>query len=978
MPSTLGTMRTRLLPIALLAALTAALLPAVPATAASTGIVINEVESNGDVNDWVELYNAGAAAVDVSGWVLKDSTDNNPYTVPASTSIAAGGFLVIDVSGAYFGLGGSDSVRLFEGATEVATYTYAAHATITYGRCPDGTGPLAQTTASTKGTANICALDPTDVVRINEIESEGGTPGDWIELVNTGASAVDVSGLVLKDSTDNNPYTLAGGTSIPAGGYFVADVGGSYFGLGGADSARLFAADGTTLIDSYSWTAHASTTYGRCAGSIVTTAASTKGAANDCPAPTIPAVIVNEVESSGGTPGDWAELFNTEATPVDISGWVFKDGEDSHQVALPANTILAPGGFFVVDEAFFGNGLGAADSARLFLADGLTLVDSQSWTAHATTTYGICGTEFVTTNSPTKGAANDCGSPIRINEIESDAGSPGDWVELKNTGVAPVDLTGYVLKDSTDNDSYTVPAATSIPAGGYLVIDVGGALFGLGGSDSARLFSGATLVDSYTWTSHAVATTYGRCPDGTGDFATTAASTKGTVNACPGDLVTSPWPGGATVAPADDAGVFGGDLSGLAFDGDVVWAVRNGTGTLFRLVRDGAIWAPDTANGWGSGKPVHYADGTGRPDSEGVAVVDGSVFVSTERNGLANGVSRLAVLRYDVSGSAAELTATREWNLNSLLPTVGANLGLEGITWVPDSYLLDGGFIDESTSAAYDPSDYAGHGSGLFFVGVEANGAVYAFALDQGGTTANLVATIDSGLEIVADLTFDAERGGLWVVCDDTCEGRTGFFEIAGDGAFAPTTYFERPSGMANLNNEGFALAPQSECEAGVKEVLWADDANTDNHSIRTGTIDCTELTGPVAIPEEELTDAARGPVTAPATATPGQTITVGVGNGLDGESIDGWIYSTPVHLGTKVVSSADTVQLTIPTATALGVHKLAIVDADGNLIGWAAITIGSVGLASTGVNAVLPASLGLLLLLAGATFILLRRRATA
>ena len=62
---------------------------------------------------------------------------------------------------------------------------------------------------------------------------------------------------------------------------------------------------------------------------------------------------------------------------------------------------------------------------------------------------------------------------------------------------------------------------------------------------------------------------------------------------------------------------------------------------------------------------------------------------------------------------------------------MGANLGLEAITWVPDTYLVASGFIDESTGAAYDPSRYPGHGTGLFFVGVEANGIIYAYALDH-------------------------------------------------------------------------------------------------------------------------------------------------------------------------------------------------------------------------------------------------------
>ena len=36
-------------------------------------IVINEVESNGDTNDWVEIYNAGTTSVDISGWYILDN-----------------------------------------------------------------------------------------------------------------------------------------------------------------------------------------------------------------------------------------------------------------------------------------------------------------------------------------------------------------------------------------------------------------------------------------------------------------------------------------------------------------------------------------------------------------------------------------------------------------------------------------------------------------------------------------------------------------------------------------------------------------------------------------------------------------------------------------------------------------------------------------------------------------------------------------
>ena len=43
---------------------------------------------------------------------------------------------------------------------------------------------------------------------------------------------------------------------------------------------------------------------------------------------------------------------------------------------------------------------------------------------------------------------------------------------------------------------------------------------------------------------------------------------------------------------------------------------------------------------------------------------------------------------------------------------------------------------DYDRGMPYDPSDYPGHGTGLFFVGLEATGGVYAFALDLNGSAA--------------------------------------------------------------------------------------------------------------------------------------------------------------------------------------------------------------------------------------------------
>ncbi len=555
---------------------------------------------------------------------------------------------------------------------------------------------------------------PTSNVVINEVKSSGGSPGDWVELYNRTTSAIDISGWGFVDNDDVRvKYLIPAGTVLPAKGFLALDEAAFGFGLGAADSARLFNAAGV-LADSHVWTAHATTTYGRCPdgeGDFVTTVAVTKAAANSCPIDTtsssssststsstststttsttsssVPAAVslaINEIESSGGVPGDWIELHNYGSTAINLGGWSVIDNDDTHtRSVVAAGTSLAPGGYFIVEEATLGFGLGAADSARLFNPAG-AVHDSYSWTAHAvTTSYGRCpngrGT-FVTTSGVSKGAANDCSSPIRFNEVESSGGAPGDWAELYNTGDANLSIAGFTFRDNDDTRGYVLPAGSTLAAKNYFVIEEAAFGFGLGAADSVRLFdTTGALVAEYTWTAHAT-TTYGRCPNGTGTFTTTATTTKGLANTCVGD-VTQPsfvaWPGGTEVAAAGPVGLFNGNLSGLAYQpaagggGPVLWGARNGPGSLFRLVPDGASWKADTGNGWTAGKSVRYPDGTGDPDAEGVTLAgtptDG-LYVSTERNNAASGASRNSILRFDVggatgAGSSSVLSASKEWN----------------------------------------------------------------------------------------------------------------------------------------------------------------------------------------------------------------------------------------------------------------------------------------------------------------------------
>ncbi|MCA9449537.1 MAG: lamin tail domain-containing protein, partial [Candidatus Omnitrophica bacterium] len=62
----------------------------------SSEIVINEIhyepETNIDPGEFVELYNSGPSAVDLSGWTFTDGMD---FTFPAATTLDSGSFLVV-------------------------------------------------------------------------------------------------------------------------------------------------------------------------------------------------------------------------------------------------------------------------------------------------------------------------------------------------------------------------------------------------------------------------------------------------------------------------------------------------------------------------------------------------------------------------------------------------------------------------------------------------------------------------------------------------------------------------------------------------------------------------------------------------------------------------------------------------------------------------------------------------------------------
>jgi hypothetical protein len=95
-------------------------------------------------------------------------------------------------------------------------------------------------------------------------------------------------------------------------------------------------------------------------------------------------IVLNEATPSPSSGSDWVELYNRSEVEVDVTGWVLRDDNDDNFAVLPLGSILASGGFLIVQkdaglgQAGFDFGLSKDDAARLYAPSG-HLVDTLDW-----------------------------------------------------------------------------------------------------------------------------------------------------------------------------------------------------------------------------------------------------------------------------------------------------------------------------------------------------------------------------------------------------------------------------------------------------------------------------------------------------------------------------------------------------------------------------------------------------------------------
>jgi len=187
-------------------------------------VLINEFLAHTDPGQpgFIELYNHGGAAVDLSGCWLSDDPATNRFRIPPGTSLPARGFLTFDETQLGFGLDSAGETLFLlnpAGNRVIDCIRYGAQERgIATGRFPDGAPDLIRLSQASPSAANQAPL--VSEVVINEImyNPPAGDAQEYVELHNRSSNAVSLAGWRLRGGIS---YTFPTGTMLPAGGYMV-------------------------------------------------------------------------------------------------------------------------------------------------------------------------------------------------------------------------------------------------------------------------------------------------------------------------------------------------------------------------------------------------------------------------------------------------------------------------------------------------------------------------------------------------------------------------------------------------------------------------------------------------------------------------------------------------------------------------------------------------------------------------------------
>ncbi len=540
-------------------------------------LLITEVLANATVEtvlEMVELYNAGTTTVNLAGLVLTDGDDIDVLQAfgGSGTLLDPGEYAVIvdpDYDGSYNipagvtvlttgdtnignGLTTTDDVTLYEsnGSTTIATFSFPkdpgdgvsleminldqgdVNGNWRASACPEGRSP---------GTAPCFppSGDPAGLL-VTEVMLNGLTDNtdEFVELYNPTDLEIDAAGLFISDGDATDPLQgfANSSTLIPPGGYaLILDAGYTYNGydlpngitllttddqsIGGSglsqsDPVSLIAADGSTVIDGFSFPARgpAGVSFERIDYNVADVASNWAAGTDACARGRTPGrlngnagglceqLLINEVMSNpfNEDRGEYIELYNPGLTPVELAGIQLTDGIQTDTLApfQGGTTVVGPLSYAVIVDAEYngsynipagitvvatedtslGNGLSIRDEIRLW--DGDHLIDlygfpfnagngraverirsratdsRDNWVASPCPTGASPGTDNCAVGGTTGGSGTSLVEVV-LTEIMANALDEDlmEYVEIYNYGTTPVDLALFVFWDGDQLDT---------------------------------------------------------------------------------------------------------------------------------------------------------------------------------------------------------------------------------------------------------------------------------------------------------------------------------------------------------------------------------------------------------------------------------------------------------------------------------------------------------------------------------------------
>lgn len=423
--------------------------------------------ADGVICDWVEIHNTSDKPFNISGYRLSDDVTSSLYAFPVGTVIPADGYIVVYCetgrSGGMYApfslrrLGGETLVLMNSANTvldEVETlrcrknmsavresdgsFTVTATPTPGYPNTEDGYTAYLAATGQGMGTLRLSEIMAAETL----FTAPNGELCDWIEIENTGAESVDLSGMHLSDKEGEARYTFPEGTVLAPGAFAVVwcsgdgSDGGDYAAIRlakGGESVILTDADGKALDRIQTPFLSDDTSYARVSGEWCVTSRPTPGFANTDEGYAAfvasrgfggVAVQITEVclrgetklRDADGDASDWIELYNAGTESVSLDGWYLSDDPaDPARWRIPDIT-LAPGEYRVVfasgknrtqGELHTDFALSAGESAVLTTPIGSTADCVPLTQTGVDASLALIGGEWRECTSPTPGKANE-------------------------------------------------------------------------------------------------------------------------------------------------------------------------------------------------------------------------------------------------------------------------------------------------------------------------------------------------------------------------------------------------------------------------------------------------------------------------------------------------------------------------------------------------------------------------------------------